>query len=62
MLVVDDGHFNPCWCIDTGIGIAVGIGKSLACITVESMTSPIVITKGKVGSSILMKCLPPLYF
>ena len=33
---------KPRWCIDIGKGI--GIGKSLICIRVESMTSPIVIT------------------
>ena len=32
--------FWPLWCI----GIGIGIGKSLICIWIESMTSPIVIT------------------
>ena len=51
LTVVIEGHFNPRYCI----GIGIGRGKSLTCITaVESMTSPIVIT---LGSSILMKCL-----
>ena len=31
-------HFTPFWCI------GIGIGKSLICIRVEFMTSPIVIT------------------
>ena len=41
--------FNPRYCI----GIGIGRGKSLTCITaVESMTSPIVVT---LGSSILIR-------
>ena len=40
--VVIGQHFKPRWCI--GIGIGIDRGKSLTCITVESMTSPIVIT------------------
>ena len=64
-LVVDVQQNYPRWCIGIGIGLGIGIGigigigrgKSLTCITaVESTTSPIVIT---LGSSILMKCLPP---
>ena len=33
-------EIKPRWCI----GIGIGIGKSLICIRVESMTPPIVIT------------------
>ena len=54
--VVDNGHFKPCWC---RVSVELGRGKSLICITVESMTSSIVITldflhTNKVYSSILM--------
>ena len=62
--VVIGQHFNPCYCrvrsrkiinMHNGrVSVELGRGKSLICITVESMTSSIVIT---LGSSILMKCL-----
>ena len=43
--------FKPRYC---RVSVELGRGKSLICITVESMRWPIVIT---LGSSILMKCL-----
>ena len=47
-LVVDVQQNYPRWCIGLGIGIRIGRGKSLACITAaQSTTSPIVKTLGK---------------
>ena len=46
--------FKPCWC---RVSVELGRGKSLICITVESMTSSIVITLDFLHTNEVYSCI-----